>query len=277
MKKYKIGEVGKEFGVSLDALRFYEKKGFLKPQKDQESGFRYYTYDDFGTFLAIKTFRQMGFQVKDIGSIFNGFDLNGIISTCNNKIAQKKEEIKNLEKEVRKISEYVQLLQEYKSDDKRWIIETAETYYLLKHVQMDNGTLCENPLFKIWLNYSPSVYSAIYIPKNQIQFQDFKGCYWVMAIAESKIREYQAPVDDSVIKLTMGKCFKYFYSKDVNETMSMKKIEELIAVIHSLGYTQNGDILCRYVCETKQQEKTFENYVIIIPIIISNDAIVTNI
>ncbi len=33
MKKYKIGEVGKEFGVSIDALRFYEKKGFLKPQK----------------------------------------------------------------------------------------------------------------------------------------------------------------------------------------------------------------------------------------------------
>lgn len=89
MKKYKIGEVGKEFGVSIDALRFYEKKGFLKPQKDKDNGFRFYTYEDFGVFLAIRSFRQMGFHVKEIGSVFNGLEYDDIMKKCNDKIAEK--------------------------------------------------------------------------------------------------------------------------------------------------------------------------------------------
>ena len=41
-EKYKIGELAKKFGVSVQTIRFYEEKGLLTPTKDEHSGYRYY-------------------------------------------------------------------------------------------------------------------------------------------------------------------------------------------------------------------------------------------
>ncbi|MEH7462330.1 MerR family transcriptional regulator [Bacillus thuringiensis] len=266
MRKYKIGEVGKEFGVSIDALRFYEKKGFLKPQKDKDTGFRFYTYEDFGLFLAIKNFRQMGFHVKEIGSIFNGLELDAIIKKCNDKIAEKNETIKKLELETKQINEFISLLEEYKQEDRQWFIKPAGTYYFLKHVHLDEGTLCVNPLLKKWLAFLPTVYPALYIPLEQYKMKNMNDSYWVMAISELKMKECQLPIDGSVLQVDMGECLHYLYEKDANEPLSELILDEPLHIIEEHGYTLNGDILCRYVCETKGQGRTVEHYIIMIPI-----------
>ncbi|QWG45546.1 MerR family transcriptional regulator [Bacillus mycoides] len=272
MKKYKIGEVGKEFGVSIDALRFYEKKGFLKPQKDKDNGFRFYTYEDFGVFLAIRSFRQMGFHVKEIGSVFNGLEYDDIMKKCNDKIAEKNEAIKQLELETKQINEFMNLLQEYKQEDKRWVIKQAETYYFLKHVHLSEGTLYANPLLKTWLNFLPTVSPALCIPLEEYKMKNIDNSYWVMAISELKVKECQLPMDDSVIQIDMGECLNYLYEKDVNEPLSSLILDEPFHLMQEQGYALNGDVLCRYVCETKSQDKTVEHYIIMIPIIKSNNA-----
>ena len=44
--RYKIGDVSRILGISTDLLRYYEKKGVVKPQKDQSNDYRYYdTWD----------------------------------------------------------------------------------------------------------------------------------------------------------------------------------------------------------------------------------------
>ena len=39
--KYRIGEVAKLLGVTTSAIRFYEKMGMVKPEKNVENGYRY--------------------------------------------------------------------------------------------------------------------------------------------------------------------------------------------------------------------------------------------
>lgn len=42
----KIGEIAAFFNVSVKALRIYEKKGIIKPEKiDPQTSYRYYTAD----------------------------------------------------------------------------------------------------------------------------------------------------------------------------------------------------------------------------------------
>ena len=41
-QQYKIGDVSQKLGISRDTLRFYEKKGVIHPEK-QENGYRYYS------------------------------------------------------------------------------------------------------------------------------------------------------------------------------------------------------------------------------------------
>lgn len=62
----KIGEVATRTGVSVDALRFYEEKGLIKPQR-AANGYRFYPEQTLQLVGYIKLAQQLGFSLKEIG------------------------------------------------------------------------------------------------------------------------------------------------------------------------------------------------------------------
>lgn len=62
---YRIGEVVKGMGVGQYTLKHYERAGLVTPTPDEESGYRYYTYRDFGQLIYIRNLRTMGFTVEE--------------------------------------------------------------------------------------------------------------------------------------------------------------------------------------------------------------------
>ena len=62
----RIGEIAAFFGVSVKALRVYEKMGILKPVKvDEKTGYRYYTADQVKQLDAILELRELGFSLLE--------------------------------------------------------------------------------------------------------------------------------------------------------------------------------------------------------------------
>lgn len=68
----KIGEAAKETGLSISNIRFYEKKGLLKPARDQESKYRNYTEEDILRLKKIIIFRKMDLSVEQIAAMLKG-------------------------------------------------------------------------------------------------------------------------------------------------------------------------------------------------------------
>ena len=66
MKKYSIREFADTFGISADALRYYEKNHLLETKRNAENTYRYYTDEDCQTIMNIKMLRSLGFSVKEI-------------------------------------------------------------------------------------------------------------------------------------------------------------------------------------------------------------------
>ncbi|MFP3924142.1 MULTISPECIES: MerR family transcriptional regulator [Pseudomonas] len=62
----KIGEVALHAGVSVDALRFYEEKGLIKPRRSA-NGYRHYPQETLQLVGYIKLAQQLGFSLKEIG------------------------------------------------------------------------------------------------------------------------------------------------------------------------------------------------------------------
>ena len=62
---YTIGEVARAFGMSKNALRYYEEKGILSPAVDPESGYRYYDDASMHRIGSIKKLRNLGFSIDD--------------------------------------------------------------------------------------------------------------------------------------------------------------------------------------------------------------------
>jgi len=61
----RIGKVAERTGVSVDALRFYEEKGLIKPQRTA-NGYRVYPEQTLELVGYIKLAQQLGFSLKEI-------------------------------------------------------------------------------------------------------------------------------------------------------------------------------------------------------------------
>lgn len=71
----KIGELAKEFGVSLRTLRFYEDKGLLSPLREGTT--RLYSRRDRARLKLIMLGRRVGFSLRDVKQMIDLYDSEG--------------------------------------------------------------------------------------------------------------------------------------------------------------------------------------------------------
>ena len=66
-----IGIAAKKIGLSVDAIRFYERNALLRRAPRTEGGFRQYGEDDLETLGFIRRVQSLGFKLSEIRSLLN--------------------------------------------------------------------------------------------------------------------------------------------------------------------------------------------------------------
>jgi DNA-binding transcriptional MerR regulator len=66
-----IGIVAKKVGLSVDAIRFYERNALLRRAPRTEGGFRRYGEDDLETLGFIRRVQGLGFKLSEIRGLLN--------------------------------------------------------------------------------------------------------------------------------------------------------------------------------------------------------------
>ena len=61
-----IGQIAKQTGTSVDAIRFYERSGLLAMPTRSQGGFRLYSGDDLAAVEFIRSLQTLGFSLKEI-------------------------------------------------------------------------------------------------------------------------------------------------------------------------------------------------------------------
>ncbi|PWC26449.1 MerR family transcriptional regulator [Teichococcus aestuarii] len=64
-KLWSVSALAREFGLTAQALRFYEARGLLHPRR--QDGARVYDYRDHARLRLIQKFRRLGFSLEQIG------------------------------------------------------------------------------------------------------------------------------------------------------------------------------------------------------------------
>ena len=85
MKKYKIGDISKMLNIPVQTIRFYEEHGIVQPQKDPETGYRYYDSWDLNNLMDCLHLRGLDFSLSQTEKMINSEDLDTICHnyTCN--------------------------------------------------------------------------------------------------------------------------------------------------------------------------------------------------
>jgi DNA-binding transcriptional MerR regulator len=64
-----LGDPRGRTGLSIDAIRFYERKGLLRHPPRTQGGFRLFSRDDIETLLFIRKAQELGFSLSEIGEL----------------------------------------------------------------------------------------------------------------------------------------------------------------------------------------------------------------
>lgn len=69
---FTIGRLAREGGVSIETVRFYQRRGLLdQPKKPATGGFRLYGDEDLTRLRFIKSAQQLGFSLTEIGELID--------------------------------------------------------------------------------------------------------------------------------------------------------------------------------------------------------------
>lgn len=69
MSDFRIGEVAKHAGVTVETIRFYENQALIPAPPRTRSGYRLYGEETIRRVKFIQRAKDLGFTLKDIGSL----------------------------------------------------------------------------------------------------------------------------------------------------------------------------------------------------------------
>lgn len=108
---FAIADLAREFGISTRAIRFYEAKGLLHPER--VGGTRIFRRRDRARLILILRGKRLGFSLRDISEYLSLYDTGGAHTA-------------QVELLVEKVDERLKLLEQQKTDLETTMSELAE-------------------------------------------------------------------------------------------------------------------------------------------------------
>ena len=113
---YRIGDLAREFDVSLRTLRFYEDRGLISPKRSGST--RLYSNEDRVRLKIIILAKNVGFSLIDIESLLkvyddgnNGEDVEYIVSKFKEQFTRLKSQKEELENSIVELSNAINFIE----------------------------------------------------------------------------------------------------------------------------------------------------------------------
>ena len=117
--KMKIGELARQTGLTIRALRYYEEVGLLVPSGRMESGYRLYGPEEIEQLHRILSLKQLGLSLDEIRTCLEdpGFSPGEMIRKQLRQLEEEMAMQKQLRRQLEMLAEYIQRSEKISVDD----------------------------------------------------------------------------------------------------------------------------------------------------------------
>ncbi len=91
--QYKIGDVSKILGISPDLLRYYQKKGVVKPTLGASNNYRYYDAWDINFLIDCLWFKKYGFGIEQTAKLVSASSFDDVMADMHARCTEIEENI----------------------------------------------------------------------------------------------------------------------------------------------------------------------------------------
>jgi len=246
---YKIGTLAKRFGITTQAIRFYEKQGLLVPTNEESTTRRYHTRN-LKWLSSIRRYHEMGFGMKEIQRLF-------LCETPDAISKQMDAHEEKLRAEIRERERMLTAVHRQKRDIERigqllgtCRVEASPTLWLLidqEEQHLDESDAVRD-VWENWIRELAFVYSAVMVSPDAV-YADSELSYRRSgySVEESEALALGLLRNDCVSRFQHGMCIHTIAVK-----AKVNKGNELRYVLDYLdrhGLTFDGEAIGRCLCK----------------------------
>jgi DNA-binding transcriptional MerR regulator len=125
-RNFRIGEIAERTGVSVETLRYYEKRRLLKAAARTEGGYRVYSHAVVHQVKFIKQAQSLGLTLDDIQQLAAGRMRTRHAPSCRNVRDLLTRRIEDIDARIKELREFRQTLHEHLAACDRALASAAE-------------------------------------------------------------------------------------------------------------------------------------------------------
>ena len=233
---YKIGDVAKILGISPDLLRYYQKKGVVKPVTGQSNNYRYYDAWDINFLIDCLWFKSFGFGIEQTARLVSDSSYDDVLADMDRRCGEIRQSIRH----------------------ERMLLDRAEQYFTAMgrvRTMLGRCDLVHSPAFYRFLNRRNTAYEAIN-EQQEISYQWLQYMPFVNRCFEMTRKDLEGGTDNYAWGYSMGLDFVERLGVTLSPPVTFQPSEPCVHTVFSSagkgGFSPKQlDFLMDYVRESR--------------------------
>lgn len=265
--RYKIGDVAKILGISPDLLRYYEKKGVVKPVKDRANDYRYYEPWDINFLIDCLWYKNFGFGIEQVARIVSRSSYDDIISTMAEKDAEIEASIHHQEMLLRRVRENLQEVRRAKTQLGRCdLVYSPEIVrYLNRYNFIYDNSKDLQRLSHQWLQYMPFTHRCFEIGQEDLENKT-DNYAWGFSLSMDYVRDLDVPVEPPVIHLPSEPSVHSVFKSSGKNAFTPRHLKFLMDYVRENHLTVAGNARGNLICSVLEEDQLTGYFEVWLPI-----------
>lgn len=181
---YKIGDIAKVMGVTTEAIRHYERMGLIKPEKDPQTNYRYFTEEQLSQLLYIQRLSQMGISLQLIREQFLNGSLHSYEQVISETLQSTQERLRILQMKTSNLMNCLDILQTAEQSKGRCIYGMRpDMYFISTQHCIQSSFAQEQPKgFHNFSNHADLFSKAFIIMKRMVSGEVKRGLEFIRIV-----------------------------------------------------------------------------------------------
>ncbi len=265
--RYKIGDVAKILGISPDLLRYYEKKGVVKPVKDQNNDYRYYEPWDINFLIDCLWYKNFGFGIEQVAQIVSRSDYDNLLAMMSEKKTEIEYSIRWKELQLRRLREALTEIQRARGLlGKCDLVYSPEIVrYLNRHNFIYDNSKELQALSHQWLQYMPLIHRCFEIGQEDLENKT-DNYAWGFSLNMDYVRELNVPVKPPVKHLPAEPSIHSIFKSAGKDAFTPRHLKFIMDYARENGLSVAGNARGNLICSVLEEEKLTGYFEVWLPI-----------
>lgn len=242
--KYKIGDVAHILGTSPDLLRYYEKKGIVKPVKDPNNDYRYYEPWDVNFLMDCIWYKSFHFGLDQVAEIITDSTAEEVADTLDKKVLELRAQIRRNELLVRRAREHQSDLLRLHNELGKCVLRHSPQ--IVRYINRYNDTYDNSEevqaVSQEWLDYMPFTHRCFEMPVEDISREGEGRFRWGFSLTPDYVRELGVKTHPPVVRLKSEPCVYTIFTSSGKGNFSPRKLEYAADFARSRGLKLTGEV-----------------------------------